>query len=158
LSDARAWRAESYGKLRRRELRAPSAMTFAQAAERWLQAMRAGWIRTRSGDVYKPSTIRSYERALRGPVAGTGGLLRELGKIRLSEISLDDVQDYADRLLATGAQPSTIRNAVMPVRVICHWRRREVAVNPAARLSLPAVRSGRARWAKFDGVLRRRLL
>jgi integrase len=147
LSDAKSWRADSYGKLRRRELRAPSAMTFGEAAALWLLGVRAGSIRTRSGDEYKPSTIRSYEQALRGSRDGKGGLLADLGAIRISDLSVDDVQAYADRLLAAGAQPSTIHNHIMPVRVICRWRRREVAVNPTIGLSLPAVRSGRVRIA-----------
>ncbi|HEY4895907.1 MAG TPA: site-specific integrase, partial [Solirubrobacteraceae bacterium] len=131
----------------RRELRAPSPMTFAEAAELWLEGVRAGAIRTRSGDLYKPSTIRSYERALRGSEGGSGGLMFEFGTTRLSVLSVDDVQLYADRLLAGGAEPSTIRNAIMPMRVICRWRRREVAVNPTVGLNLPAVRSGRVRIA-----------
>jgi integrase len=147
LSQAQSWRADSYGKLRRREMRAPSAMTFGAAAALWLLGVRSGAIRTRSGDRYKPSTIRSYEQALRGPYHGKSGLLRELGHLRLSDLSLDDVQGYADRLLAAGAEPSTIRNQIMPVRVISRWRRREVAVNPTAGLSLPAVRMGHNRIA-----------
>ncbi len=145
LNDARIWREESYGKLRRRELRAPSAITFGEAAEVWLQGARVGTVRTRSGDLYKPSTIRSYEQALRGPRDLHGGLLGAFGRIRLSELTVDDVQAYADRLLAAGAQPSTVHNQVMPVRAICRWRRREVAVNPTVGLSLPAVRLGRVR-------------
>jgi integrase len=147
LSDAKSWRADSYGKLRRRELRAPSAITFGEAAALWLLGARAGSIRTRSGDEYKPSTIRSYEQALRGSRDGSGGLLAELGAIRLSDLCVDDVQAYADRLLAAGAKPSTIRNRIMPVRVVCRWRRLEVAVNPTIGLALPAVRSGRVRIA-----------
>jgi len=147
LSEARSWRSESYGRLRRREMRAPSAMTFGEAAVLWLAGIRVGTIRARTGDAYKPSTIRSYELALRGPRDGAGGLMGEFGRIRLSELSLDDVQAYADRLLAAGAQPSTIRNAIMPVRVIYRWRRREVAVNPTLELSLPAVRGARERIA-----------
>jgi integrase len=146
LSDAKSWRADSYGKLRRRELRAPSAMTFGEAAALWLLGARAGSVRTRSGDEYKPSTIRSYEQALRGSPRN-GGLLAELGPIRLSDLTVDDVQAYADRLLAGGAQPSTIHNQIMPVRVICRWRRREVSVNPTIGLELPAVRSERVRIA-----------
>jgi integrase len=143
LSDAKIWREESYRKLRRRELRAPSAITFGEAAAMWLQGARVGSVRTRSGDVYKPSTIRSYEQALRG--SRDGGLLDAFGRIRLSELTVDDVQAYADRLLAAGAQPSTVHNQIMPVRAICRWRRREVAVNPTVGLSLPAVRLGRVR-------------
>jgi integrase len=145
LSDAKTWREESYGKLRRRELRAPSAITFGEAAALWLQGARVGSVRTRSGDAYKPSTIRSYEQALRGPRDLDGGLLGDFASIRLSELTVDDVQAYADRLLAAGAQPSTIHNQIMPLRAICRWRRREVAVNPTVGLSLPAVRLGRVR-------------
>jgi integrase len=147
LSAARAWRAESYGKLRRRELRAPSAMTFREAAELWLAGVRTGAIRNRSGDLYKPSTIRSYEQALRGPKHGRGGLLRALGPVRLTNLTIDDVQDFADRMLAGGAQPSTIRNSIIPVRVICRWRRWEVPLNPTDGVRLPAVRSSRDRIA-----------
>jgi integrase len=145
LTDAKIWREESYRKLRRRELRAPSAITFGEAASLWLLGARAGSIRTRSGDEYKPSTIRSYEQALRGSRGGDGGLLGEFARIRLSELTVDDVQAYADRLLAASAQPSTIHNQIMPVRAICRWRRREVAVNPTIGLLLPAVRLGRVR-------------
>lgn len=147
LSDAKAWRAESYGKLRRRELRAPSNVTFGQVAELWLAGVRAGSIHTRSGDRYKPSTVRSYEQALRGRKRKRDGVLAAFGHIRLSELSLDDVQEYADRLMLAGSQPATIRNAIMPVRVICAWRRREVPVNPTDGLRLPAVRSRRDRIA-----------
>jgi integrase len=147
LMDAKAWRAESYGKLRRREMRPASRLTFAEAAERWLAGARIGAIRTRSGDAYKPSTIRSYEQALRGPAGGDGGLLRELGGLRLTDLAVDDVQAYANGLLAAGARPSTIRNAIVPVRVICRWRRREVLLNPTDGLLLPAVRSSRVRIA-----------
>jgi integrase len=147
LSAARSWRADSYTKLRRHELRAPSAMTFGEAAALWLAGARAGTIRTRSGDAYKPSTIRSYRLALRGGHLGEGGLMREFGATRLSALTLENVQAYAERLLAAGAKPSTIRNSVMPLRVICRWRRAEVPVNPTIGLSLPAVRLARNRIA-----------
>jgi integrase len=147
LSEARSWRADSYTKLRRREMRAPSAMTFGQAAALWLAGARTGTIRTRSGDAYKPSTIRSYELALRGGEMGEGGLMREFGRTRLSALALEDVQAFADCLLAAGAAPSTIRNRVMPLRVICRWRRADVPVNPSVGLNLPAVRLTRARIA-----------
>ncbi len=128
-------------------MRAPSALTFGEAARLWLQGVRSGTVRNRSGDRYKPSTIRSYELALDGPKHDKGGLMRELGQIRLSDVSLDDVQSYADRLLAGGAAASTIRNAIMPVRVIYRWRQREVPVNPTTGLNLPAVRNGHVRIA-----------
>ncbi len=73
--------------------------------------------------------------------------MREFGRVRLSDLALEDIQAYADRLQAAGAEPSSIRNAVMPVRVICRWRRREVPVNPTVGLNLPAVRLSNKRIA-----------
>ena len=60
-----------------------------------------------------------------------------------------DVQDLADRMLADGLDPSTIRNALMPLRAIYRRAvaRGEVAVNPTAGLELPAVRGRRDRIA-----------
>jgi integrase len=143
LAAAKMWRDESYGKLRRREWRAPSSLTVGQAAEAWLAGARSGAIRNRSGDAYKPSTLRSYELALRGGGEGDGGLLAAIGHLRLSDLTTDDVQDYADALFAAGAQPSTIRNAVMPLRVICRWNARVLPLNPTTGLRLPAVRMQR---------------
>ena len=40
----------------------PSPTTLAEAAEAWLAGARDGSIRNRSGDPYKPSAIRGYER------------------------------------------------------------------------------------------------
>lgn len=105
--------------------------------------MRSGRIRTRSGDRYKPSAIRSYEAALRDRI------LPELGGKRVGDVQRRDVQRLADDLLAEGRDPSTIRNALMPLRVI--YRRAvedgDVSVNPCANLRLPAVRGRRERIA-----------
>jgi integrase len=105
--------------------------------------MRSGLVRTRSGDIYKPSAIRSYEAALRLHV------VPELGSLRLADVQRRDVQRLADGLLATGRDPSTIRNALMPLRVI--YRRAledgDAASNPCAGLRLPAARGRRERTA-----------
>jgi hypothetical protein len=65
LAEAKAWRADALGELRRGSLRASSAMTLAEVAEAWLAGAADGSIRNRSGDVYKPSAVRGYEQALR---------------------------------------------------------------------------------------------
>jgi integrase len=105
--------------------------------------MRSGKVRTRSGDLYKPSAIRSYERALRDRV------LPELGAKRLGDVQRRDVQRLADDLLGEGLDPSTVRNVLMPLRVI--YRRAiedgDLAVNPTGHLRLPAVRGRRERIA-----------
>jgi integrase len=124
-------------------MQTPSRQTLHEAAESWLTGAKAGLVRPRSGDSYKPSALRGYEAALRDRI------LPDLGGARLSEIRLVDVQDLADRLLAAGLDPSTIRNAIMPLRSIYRRavRRGEVSVNPTTGLELPAVRGRRDRIA-----------
>jgi hypothetical protein len=66
LADAKAWRAESQVALRKRTLRAPSAIRIADAAEAWLEAAEAGVIRTRSGGKLETtSSNRSTEPSRR---------------------------------------------------------------------------------------------
>ena len=66
---------------------------------------------TPAGDPYKPSAIRGYEELrLR--------LLPDLGGAKLSEIRRADVQALVDRLMAAGHGASTIRNTLLPQRVI----------------------------------------
>ncbi len=88
LPEARAWRADTQTALRRGTMRAPTRTTLADAADDWLEAARAGIARTRSGDPYKPSALRSYEEALRTKA------LPELGNLRLSVVDRVTVQDF----------------------------------------------------------------
>jgi integrase len=124
-------------------MRAPAATTVREAAEELIEGMRSGRVRTRSGDRYKPSAIRGYEGALRDRIVPI------LGGKRLGDVQRRDVQRIVDDLLAEGRDPSTIRNALMPLRVI--YRRAledgDVTVNPCMHLRLPAVRGRRERIA-----------
>lgn len=141
LAAAKAWRADALTGLRRGTMRAPRPTTVREAAGQLLGGMRSGAIRTRSGDIYKPSVIRSYDAALKLRV------LPELGGFKLADVQRRDVQRVADDLLAAGRDPSTIRNALMPLRVI--YRRAledgDIAVNPCTGLRLPAIRGRRDR-------------
>lgn len=146
LAEARAWRSETQTGVRRGTLRAPAHTSVREAAEELVAGMKCGRVRTRSGDLYKPSAIRSYEAALRDHV------VPYLGPTRLGDVQRRDVQRIADDLLSQGRDPSTIRNALMPLRVI--FRRAvedgDVAVNPCSHLRLPAVRGRRERIASPD--------
>ena len=144
LAEARAWRQETQVALRRRKLRAPTRTTLAEAAEEWLAAAKAGVVCTRSGEAYKPSALRSYEQALQTK------LLPALGQKRVSALERNDVQDLVDRLVAQGSAPSTVRNAILPLRAIYRRSvdRSEVATNPTEGLRLPAVHGGRDRVAR----------
>jgi integrase len=150
LAAAKSWRADASVALRKGVMRAPSKVTLREAAEEWLAGAKAGTVRTRSGDEYKPSALRGYEASLRGRI------LRDIGGARLSEITRRDVQDVADRLIAEGLDPSTIRNVLMPLRAIFRrsLQRGDIAVNPTSGLALPAVRGRRERYASPDEAKR----
>src|SRR5439155_3180081 len=117
-----------------------------EAAATWLLGAENGSIRNRSGDIYKPSVIRTYEQALRLRVVPA------LGAARLTDIRRADLQALIDRLLADDHDPSTIRNTLLPVRAIYRraLTRGEVALNPTVGLELPAVRGRRDRIASRE--------
>jgi integrase len=139
LAAARSWRADALQRVERGELKAEPTRKVRDAADALLAGMRAGSIRTRSGDAYKPSAIRSYDAALSLYV------LPHFGALRLSRLRRWDVQAFADRLVADGKSPSTVRNALLPLRVIYlrAIRDGEVTVNPCSGVDMPAVRGKR---------------
>jgi Phage integrase, N-terminal SAM-like domain len=113
-------------------------------------ARRAGVVRSRSRDPYKPATIRGYEKAMRLRV------LDELGDVRLSEITRNDLQDLADRWLASGLSPSTVGCTITPLQALYRraLARGDVSVDPTAELELPAIRRGEQQIASSDEAAR----
>lgn len=140
---AKGWRQDATVGVRKKTMRAPTATTLREAWEAWYDGARDGNIRNRSGDEYKPSVLRSYETSMRLRVLPT------LGAAKLSDVSRLDLQDIADRLLADGLDPSTVRNALMPLRAVYRRAvgRGDVAINPTAGIELAAVRGRRDRIA-----------
>ncbi len=118
-------------------------VTVRQAADALLDGMAEGTVRNRSGDVYKPSVVRGYRAHLRRHV------LPALGGMKLDAVRRADVQSLCNRLVADGASPSTVRNAIMPLRVLYRraLRSGQVTVSPLEHLELPAVRGVRDRIA-----------
>lgn len=143
LSEARTWRHDAASELAKGKFQTPARTTLREAGDAWLKGARSGAVRTRSGDLYKPSAIRSYEAAL------TERIYPELGAVRLSDVRRMDVQRLADDMLAEGLDASTIRNMLMPLRVIFRRALEDgiVAVSPCDKLRLPAVRGSRDRIA-----------
>lgn len=143
VTAARRWKADAGSALRQGRMTADLGPTLTGASEEWLTAARAGVVRNRSGDPYKPSAIRGYEANLRLRV------LPELGAQRLGELRLSDLQRFIDRLATRNLDPATITTTITPLRAI--FRRAAqlgvVATNPTRGLSLPAVRSRRDRIA-----------
>jgi integrase len=137
LDEAKVWRQEAQRAVRRGTMRQPSRQTLREAAEAFLQGARAGAIANRSGDPYKPSAIRGYEKALKLRV------LPVLGDARFSEITRIHVQDLVDDLRAKGLAASTIDSTLNPLRAIYRRAvaRGELAINPTRELETPAIRS-----------------
>jgi integrase len=144
LAEARAWRAESQVALSRGLFRGSSRQTLEEVSAAWFEAARSGVIRTRSGDIYKNSALRSYEQSL------TARILPRFGHLKTTALTRNDVQDMVDEILAEGLGPSSARNALMPLRAIYRRliSRGEVSINPTVGLLLPAERARRERVAR----------
>jgi integrase len=140
---AKAWRAEALTAADKGALRAPKPTTIRQAWDSWYEGAKAGTIRNRSGDPFKPSALRAYEVAMRRRI------LPALGGVRLAEVHRPDLQEFADGLLSEGLSPSSIQVTLLPLRAIFRraLARGELAVNPCTGLGLPAVRGRRERYA-----------
>ncbi len=156
---ATAWRADQLQARRRGELRRPTATTVAEAAAALLAGMQDGSILDRSGHAYKPSAIRAYRDALEDVIVPA------IGSSKLQAVERQDVQDIVADLTRRERKgrdgkpllgpdgkpkryaPQTIRNAIMPLRVIFRLAIDDgvVTVNPCQRLRLPANRRGRDR-------------
>lgn len=143
---AKAWRQDASVALRKRTLQASTPTTLRQAWEAWLGGAKEGWVRTRSGDKYKPSALRGYEQVMHTRV------LPEFGGVRLTNLTCLDLQGLADRWLAKGLDPSTIRNTLVPLRALYRraLSRGDVAINPTRGIELPAVRGRRERIATSE--------
>lgn len=136
-SAAKRWRHDAITDLRSGELSADRGPMFGDAAEAWLDGLRAGHITNRSGDPYKPSAIRSYEKELRlrsKPV---------LGHLRLGEVKTEDIQRLVDGLVKKELAAATIDVALTPLKAMYRRAtgRGEVRVNPTLGIEKPAVRS-----------------
>jgi integrase len=143
-----AWRNDASTAVRKKIMRAPTAVTLKEATDVWLAGAREGVIRTRSGNPYKPAAIRAIEAGLRLRV------LPEFGSRRLADIERTDLQDFVDGLLADGLDPSTISVTMLGVRAI--YKRATarpdsgIVVNPTTGLEMPVTRGGRDRIASPD--------
>jgi integrase len=150
MAAAKTWRRDALKALEQGTLRPPTRQTVEQAAEAWLEGARTGTMRTRSGDPYKPSAIRSYERALRLRVYD------RLGHFQLSDVRRTDLQDFIDAMQADGLSPSTIDCTLNPLRAIYRRAvaRGEVGTNPVRGLELPRGGERRDRIASPDEASR----
>ena len=136
VSAAKRWREDAIVALRRGELRAEQTPRVSDALGELLEAMRDGIALTRSGEPYKPGTIRTYSYAVRDVLAP------KLGHLRLHEVRRRDVQRVVDELHAGGQSASQVRNTIDPLRVLYRRAIRDelVSVAPTDHLDLPVNR------------------
>src|SRR5436190_18286784 len=100
LAEARRWRAGAHVQASKGVRLAGTTVTLHDAAADFVEGMESGAIQTRTGDRYKPSVVREYERSLRLHV------LPALGGAKLSRIQRRDAQALVDAMVATGADAS----------------------------------------------------
>jgi integrase len=143
LAEARSWRVDAQARLQAGTLSAATGPTVAEAAAEFIAGTKTGKIRQKGGHVYKPSTIRGYERDL------TGYALPELGPKRLSRLQRPELQRWVDGLTTPERSPSTVRNIVAALRALVGFGelRDWVHVNPCKGLRLPAGEQARERIA-----------
>lgn len=143
MAAARNWRQDVAVARRQGVVQLGACPTFREAAEKWLAGAQGGSILTRSREPYKPSSLRGYREALELRIYD------RFGAAKLDEIRLVHLQDLVEDLVDQGADASTIRNTLMPVRVIYRRAisRGQVLVNPTRGLELPAVTGRRERFA-----------
>jgi integrase len=139
LSDAKAWRTQLLAAKTRSRQRAPSSITLRDAAAEYVEGMRDGSITTRSGQPYKPSTIRGYEQSLELHA------LPDLGGRRAADVTTGDIQRLVERLSKERHAGTTIANVINPLRAI--YRRLvvlgRVNDNPTRGAVLPISRAKR---------------
>jgi integrase len=145
-AEARTWRSDALSGVQRGLLRASEPTTLSEAADTAVAGMTAGTIRTRSGDPFKPASVRTYRESFDLYVRP------DLGAMRVTDLQRRHVQALADRMLAAKHSPSTIRNSLMLLRLIFRRAIRDghVSVNPMGGLELPANRSARVQIVSDD--------
>lgn len=141
---AKLWRQDAIVALRAGKLdEARPKTTMREACDAWIADARAGIVRTRGGDPFKPATIRAYNQALRLRVYPT---LAEEAFYRLRRVH---VQNLVDSLVASGIAPATIGTTIGALGAIYGRavHRDELEVSPTLGVRVPAARNGRERFA-----------
>jgi integrase len=131
LSEAKGWRSDATGAVRKGGLQARSRMTLREAAETWLEQAGRGEVLSRFRRPYKPSVLRGYRADFERYV------FPELGALRLVDVTADDFQALVDRLVGAGFSGSKVRNVLVPCQALYRRHRRQVLADPTDGLDLP---------------------
>jgi integrase len=133
-TEALDWKRATEARFQRVRRGATTSATVEEAAERWLAHARAGGALTRSGTRYRASTLDGYEIDLRNMI------LPRLGARRLGQLGRGELNEFVGDLCVRGLAPSTVRNALVPLRAVYrHAMDLElVAYNPTVGVRVPS--------------------
>jgi integrase len=125
---------------------ADSKITIAAALGELIARIKDGRTLNRSGRLYRPATIRSYEHT------ADEYLRPMMGHLRISDVRRRDVQDFVDELRRAGLSASSVHNKLDVLRVMFKLaiEREWCDDSPCRNLRLPAVRSKRPDVADPD--------
>ncbi len=143
LAEAQAWKRDTEAGIASGTVAERTSPTLRQAGAEWLAGAHDGAVRNRSGQRYRPSTLRGYEHALETR------LYPALGGTRLSDIRRGTLNRLLGKLQAQGLSASTTRNILMPLRAIFRWGLdlELINLNPTSGLALPHDGGRRERFA-----------
>lgn len=142
-AEAKSWRRDALAAAERGVAPQPARRdprTLAAALCEFIEGMKTGAVRPRSGRQYKPNTIRSYERALRVHIEPHAA-----ARLRVAEVQRRDLQRLADDLLAAGLSPSSVSNTLNPVQAFYRWAidRDDLTANPSEGVRVPVAEDKR---------------
>lgn len=143
MAAAKSWRVAMQAKVKAGTAGAFDPTTVEQAAWCFLVAAHEGRAKDRGGTAYKPSVLRVWEGSLRNYI------LPAVGQRKLTELRPVHLQELVDELDSKGLAPATIRNTIIPLRVIYRFavRYEKAATNPTRELHLPSGGESRDRVA-----------
>jgi integrase len=147
IDSALVWRSQVITQVRRdggASLRpGGAAPTVREAGDALLAGMESGAVRKRGGGTYRPGVVRAYRHALALRVYPA------LGGRRIDAVGQIDLLEFVEVLQAAGLAPSSVRNAIDPLRVLFRRAaaRGVVSANPTSGLELPSGEKRRDRVA-----------
>ena len=123
-----------------------SHQTIGVVALALIADLEANRVLSRKSEPYKTSVVRSYTRLLSGTV------IPEFGALRMNELTGRIIERRAAAWAQAGASGSTIRNRLMPLRVIYAEavRNQEIASSPFDHIRLPKINGPRRRYVSWQ--------
>lgn len=132
-AEATSWLTDTRHAMKRGQLAQAKVPKVDELAAQVFALAESGPLTNRSGRRFKPSAIRNYR------IHFDRYLLPEFGGFRVSDLSRKQIQQFSDGL-AAGRSPSTVRNILMPLRLILRYATEMefIVTNPMEHLRLPA--------------------